>query len=192
MKDMPRALIDWCVSHHMAPCDLDVHAEKARGLYCDERKKYTGGYRPSGKHDDAWRKTAMACIDAGASISDWVTAQFDQRTTLPYPVNLHDKHARQHYVDWLSADDVEVIRLELASYASIVRKWRCTHSVADVLTDARHGFPPLFIWCIAEVAGLDDIASAYRDSALRQYGRPAYRKAYHDKFSDVITKLEGG
>ncbi len=184
-----RDLARWCTQHRMAPSDLERVARAVKNAYCAYREQYAPGYHPGARFDNAWNAGAMAAIDAGAvaDIDGWVAAQFAERTTLPYPNNLHGPEAEAAYRRWLSADAEVDVGLQLRSYADIVRTWKAAHSVASILTDTRHGFPPVFVWCIARTARLPDIAQVVEGAARAQLRRPAYRRVYGEQFPDLIT-----
>ena len=142
------------------------------------RLRYADAYRPGAKQITAWNDAAMASIEAGAQPEDWVVAQFEEGTVIPYPNNLHGQYAHDRYKKWSNADAVADIELHLASYADTVRTWRREAPLETVLTDPRHGFPPVFVWCIATLGNLPDIAASVADAARAQLNRPAYRLVY--------------
>jgi hypothetical protein len=187
-----RALIDWCVQRRMAPCDLEPIATRVKEAYRKFRLRYAEAYRPAASQAVAWNNAAMTLIDEGAEPEAWVAAQFEGGDTVPYPNNLSGPHAIDRYRQWLGADAAQDIELQLLSYADIVRTWRQTKSLRDILTDPRHGFPPLFVWCVATIGGCVDIADTAAHAAAAQYMRPAYRATYGKQFSDIVTKLPGG
>lgn len=182
-----RALFDWCTQHDMSPDALERLAQKVCSVYCKYRAQYAAGYRPSAAHADAWNDAAMALTEAGATPDTWVCAQFDEQENLPYPNNLHGKAATAAYRAWVAADSEIDIELQLRTYADIVKTWKAAHSVPSILTDPRHGFPPLFVWCISRVAKLPDITARVAPKARAQLARPAYRTVYRSRFPDLIS-----
>lgn len=187
-----RALIDWCVQRCMAPCDLDPIAERIKSAYRKLRLRYADAYHPGAGQINAWNDAAMASIEAEATPEDWISAQFEESDTLPYPNNLHGTHAVDRYRRWADASAVSDIELQLASYADIVRTWKQSRPLRKILTDPRHGFPPLFIWCIATLGDCPDIAAAVAEGAVRQYARPAYKIVYREQFGDILSSLTEG
>ena len=187
-----RALIDWCVQRCMAPCDLEPIAERIKSAYRQLRLRYADAYRSGAGQINAWNDAAMACIEAGATPEDWVAAQFEESDVLPYPNNLHGDFALERYRKWADASAASDIELQLVSYADIVRTWKQTKPLHEVLIDPRHGFPPLFVWCIATLGGYPVIAANAADAARRQYARPAYKLVYREQFGDILSSLEEG
>jgi hypothetical protein len=186
-----RALIDWCVQRRMSPDALEAIAARIKATYCQMRLRYADAYRPGAKQINAWNDAAMASIEAGAQPEDWVVAQFEEGTVIPYPNNLHGQYAHDRYKKWSNADAVADIELHLASYADTVRTWRREAPLETVLTDPRHGFPPVFVWCIATLGNLPDIAASVADAARAQLNRPAYRLVYRKQFGDILNQLVG-
>ena len=186
-----RALIDWCVQHRMAPDDLEPVALRIKDAYRQLRMQFADAYRPGKKQEDAWNDAAMASIDAHAEPESWVAAQFTDNGMLPFPNNLHGPEAWARWEKWLAADGETDVTFQLMSYADIVKTWRATQPVACILQDPRHGFPPVFVWCIARLAGLGEIAAQVAEAAHNQLARPAYWRVYHDKFKDIIHELTG-
>ena len=187
-----RALIDWCVQRCMAPCDLEPIAERIKSAYRQLRLRYADAYHPGAGQINAWNDAAMSSIEAGAIPEDWVTAQFEESDVLPYPNNLHGPHALEKYRKWADAGAVSDIELQLASYADIVRTWKQSSPLRSILTDPRHGFPPLFVWCIAPLGSCPDVASTVAGAAARQYARPAYKLVYREQFGDILSSLTEG
>ena len=186
-----RALIDWCVQHRMGPDELDPVALRIKNAYRELRMRFADAYCPSKKQADAWNDAAMACIEAQAEPESWVAAQFSEDGVLPYPNNLHGPEACARWDKWLTADGEMDITLQLASYADIVNTWRKTQAVSQILQDPRHGFPPVFVWCIAQLCGLSKLADVVADAARRQLARPAYWRVYSANFKDIIHLLTG-
>ena len=172
-----------------APSDLQEIADHIRNVYASRRRDMLGLYIPSKKHDMEWLEAAVACIEAGAGPVEWVTAQLDTPGFIAYPNNLHGENATQRYKNWLAASDYRTVKLELVSFIDILKTFKQTSSVRDVLLDEKHGFPPLFVYCIARLAGMNDLADMHLARAKEFITNPSYRKVYCEYFNDVVGNL---
>ena len=180
----------WCSRHRITPAELESLINKVKDSYTLIRRTYHPKYAgpKKGAKRTAWRKVAMRVYERGWNINEFVASCFRLRGAGTQPEHMltagvetditRDKLAR-----------LERLRTGLRSYAfKLEQRMNMGENIEVLLRDQREDFDPVFVWCIAVLADLDDLANDYRLIAKRRLeDSDEVRAVYTEAFPEVIN-----
>lgn len=183
----------WLFDRGMTDTEFNGIVREAQRVYAKFRCVRYPHFKVSpGLNVVDWHKTARDLVEAGASVEDWVAAQFAVYVPYPYVNQLHGVHANDNYVKYTSSPGVEEsIRLQLDTSGRLYRQYRESlpdRPPADILLDEASGLTVLFRWCAAKTLELKTVVSKLAPRAAVYLAKPLYRKVYSKTFSEVMRE----
>ena len=187
-------LEDWLRAHRMIPDDLDAVANRLIGLYVERRRKAFPNYRyqDTEDHRQLWRRAATLVIDNGLEPAAFVLTQFEIHGDMPYLTTFASMRAVDAY--WAKVNNADThtrveLELSLADKKVENRITVLQQPLAQILVDVNNSFSPVFVYCMAVINGLPDIAQVYRQRALEMLNNPHYRRVYAQAFPGVFANV---
>lgn len=183
----------WLFDQHMSESEFQGIVAEVQRMYQKLRCIRFPHFKVSpGMNVTDWHKTVRDLFEAGASVEDWMSAQFEVYVPYPYVNQLHGVHARDNYAKRTSDPKVEdSVRLQLETSVKLYREYRESapdRPVADILMDEASGLTVMFRWCAAKVLSMTDVLAALGPRASVYMGKPLYRKVYAETFPEVIRE----
>lgn len=167
-------------------------AERLKSQYVSARQVSTPGYSPRDANDQFFEKAAAQAMTLGASVDDWVSAQFSVEY-IPNPAQMQGRAAEDtyaRYVNQAKAREDEV-GTAVATYARLLD--RLSHKqgrLEDHVRVSVDSFGAVFLWCIATSLGIKDLVVASRANAVKLLRREPYLRVYQEAFPYLAKQLE--
>lgn len=179
----------WLLQHHMVEDNLEELAAKVRNIYTRFRRQLFPTYYVNTKkhHKKFWWDTARFLVDRDIDVEEFVSICFDVMGAKTLPEMLKSESMIDRYQQNKKPIYDRAASL-LRLYAGKLRRAidNDPRTLEQILDDPRNDFGKLFIWCIATIEGLPELADKNVGSARRLLLNPAYRKAYSDAFPEVV------
>lgn len=167
-------------------------AERLKSQYVSARQVSTSGYYPRDANDQFFEKAAAQAMTLGASVEDWVSAQFSVEY-IPNPAQMQGRAAEDtyaRYVNQAKARENEV-GTAVATYARLLD--RLSHKPGRLEAHVRasaDSFGAVFLWCIATSLGIPELVAASRSTAGKLLRKEPYLRVYQEAFPYLAKQLE--